>query len=302
MLTLYNLLLNSKNWENYGWRMRVLITGATGFVGRHVVNRLLASGHTITATARNEYFARAQPWFEHVEFIAHDLQRAAWHWEKSALPDVLIHLSWPGLPNYRDFFHIGKNLPADLHFLEAAVNAGVPHLIVAGTCLEYGMQNGPLEEEMETRPFTAYGFAKDALRKSLEILQQRSPFTLQWLRLFYMYGEGQNANSLLSQLDRALGEGRRSFEMSVGDQLRDYSSVETIARCFDWAATHPDMRGVVNCCSGKPISVLDLVNQHLEQCNGNIDLVRGHYPYPDYEPMAFWGVPRKLRNTGFITD
>lgn len=280
--------------------MKILVTGATGFVGRHVVSRLLASGHSVVAMARDEVRARTLPWFEKVEFVAHDLQHAPWDWQKSALPGALIHLAWPGLPNYRDFFHIGKNLPADLHFLESAVLAGVPHLIVAGTCLEYGMQYGPLREEMETRPSTPYGFAKDALRKSLEILQRRNPFTLQWVRLFYMYGEGQNPNSLLSQLDRALDEGKERFEMSAGDQLRDYLPIETIARCFDWAATHPDMRGVINCCSGKPISVLDLVNQHLAQRNDKIHLVRGHYPYPDYEPMAFWGVPEKLLKTGFV--
>ena len=280
--------------------MRVLVTGATGFVGRHVVRRLLASGHTVVAIGRSEDRACTLPWFKQVEFVAHDLQNAALDWQESSIPEVLIHLAWPGLPNYRDFFHISKNLPSDLHFLETAIQAGVPHLIVAGTCLEYGMQYGPLSEEMETHPFTAYGFAKDALRKSLEILRGRYPFTLQWIRLFYMHGEGQNPNSLLSQLDRALDEGRESFEMSAGDQLRDYLPIETIARCFDWAIKHPDMSGVINCCSGKPVSVLDLVRQHLALRNAKIRLVRGYYPYPDYEPMAFWGVPEKLRKSGFI--
>ena len=282
--------------------MKVLVTGATGFVGRHVISRLLTSGHSVVAMARSVDRARTLPWFEHVEFVAHDLHNVALDWQRSAIPDVLIHLAWPGLPNYRDFFHISKNLPSDLHFLEAAVQAGVPRLIVAGTCLEYGMQYGPLGEEMETHPFTPYGFAKDALRKSLEILQRRNSFTLQWVRLFYMYGEGQNPNSLLSQLDRALDEGRERFEMSAGDQLRDYLPIETIARCFDWATNHPDMSGVINCCSGKPISVLDLVLQQLARRNRKIQLVRGHYPYPDYEPMAFWGVSEKLRKTGFNID
>ena len=240
------------------------------------------------------------PWFERVDFISHDIQNTAWNWEQAEIPDVLIHLAWPGLPNYRDFFHIGDNLPSDLRFLEAAVQAGVPHLIVAGTCLEYGMQYGPLSEEINTHPFTPYGFAKDTLRKSLEILQRCNPFTLQWVRLFYMYGEGQNPNSLLSQLDQALDEGLERFKMSPGDQLRDYLPIETIARCFDWAATHPDMNGVINCCSGKPISVLDLVRQHLARRKRKIQIVRGYYPYPDYEPIAFWGLPQKLRKSGFI--
>jgi dTDP-6-deoxy-L-talose 4-dehydrogenase (NAD+) len=281
-------------------RMRVLITGATGFIGRHVVNRLLASGHSVVAIARNEDRARTLPWFEHVNFVEFDLHNETFNWRKSALPDVLIHLAWPGLPNYRDFFHIGINLPSDLRLLESAVHAGVPHVIVAGTCLEYGLQFGPLDEERETRPFTPYGFAKDTLRKSLEILQRHKPFTMQWIRLFYMYGDGQSPNSLLSQLDRALDQGLNSFQMTSGDQLRDYLPIETVARCFDWAVSHPDMIGVINCCSGKPISVLDLINQHLIRRDKKIELVRGCYPYPDYEPMAFWGNPKKLLKTGFV--
>jgi nucleoside-diphosphate-sugar epimerase len=167
---------------------------------------------------------------------------------------LLIHLAWPGLPNYRNFFHIGKNLPANLAFMEAAVAAGVPQLVVAGTCLENGMQCGPLTENTETRPHTPYGFAKDTLRRCLQSLQPERPFTLQWMRLFYMHGRGQNPNSLLAHLDRAIDHGDSVFNMSAGDQLRDHLAIEDVA--------------------------------------DNFALV--HYPYPDYEPMAFRGIPEKL--------
>jgi dTDP-6-deoxy-L-talose 4-dehydrogenase (NAD+) len=205
-----------------------------------------------------------------------------------------VHLAWPGLPNYKDFFHIGKNLPADLAFLQAAVKAGVSHLVVAGTCLEYGMQYGPLSEETETSPTTPYGFAKDSLRKALQLLQQEQPFTLQWMRLFYMYGEGQNSKSLLAQLDQAIEQGEPVFNMSRGDQLRDYLPIQRVATNFVLAVEHPEITGVINCCSGQPVSVLDLVQQRCLEKNSGIKLNRGFYPYPDYEPLAFWGVPGKL--------
>ena len=210
--------------------MKVLVTGATGFVGRHVVSALLAKGHSVIAVARDADKARSLPWFAQVEFISCDLHRDF----RRALflrpqPAALIHLAWPGLPNYRDFFHVGRNLPGDLAFLEAAVDAGVLQIMVAGTCLEYGLQHGPLTEQADTAPITAYGFAKDALRKSLQFLQERKPFTLQWMRLFYMYGEGQNPNSLLAQLDRAIDEDAPFFNMSAGDQLRDYLPIHKAA-------------------------------------------------------------------------
>jgi len=156
------------------------------------------------------------------------------------------------------------------------------------------MQYGPLSEEMETRPTTPYGFAKDALRKALQLLQKESPFALQWMRLFYMYGEGQNRNSLLAQLDCAIDERQPVFNMSAGDQLRDYLPIQEVAEKFVLALESPQMDGIVNCCSGKPISVLDLVKQRCDAKASNIKLNRGYYPYPDYEPLAFWGVPSKL--------
>lgn len=282
--------------------MRVMVTGATGFVGRHVVNALLAHGHSIVAIARDLKRAQEMPWFDRVEFIQCDLHESFQRLlHPECLPDAIVHLSWPGLPNYRDFFHISKNLPADLAFLEAAVKSGVPHILVAGTCLEYGMQYGPLTEEMETTPTTSYGFAKDALRKALQLMQRERPFTLQWMRLFYMHGEGQNKNSLLAQLDRAIDERRAVFNMSVGDQLRDYLPIQTVAQNFSIALDNPHCQGVINCCSGAPVSVFNLVQQQCAEKASDIRLNRGHHPYPDYEPMAFWGVPAKLKTiTGLV--
>lgn len=275
--------------------MRVMVTGATGFVGRHVVSELLARRHFVVTVARDTELAREMPWFDSVEFIQCDLhENFQLLLQREKLPDAIVHLAWPGLPNYRDFFHISKNLAADLAFLEAAVNAGVSHLMVAGTCLEYGMQHGPLTEEMETVPSTAYGFAKDTLCKALQLLQRESPFTFQWMRLFYMYGDGQNKNSLLAQLDRAIEQGDSVFNMSAGDQLRDYLPIHEVAERFALVLENPETNGVINCCSGRPISVIDLV---LQRCNAQaspIKLNRGHYSYPAYEPLAFWGVPSKL--------
>ena len=275
--------------------MKVMVTGATGFVGRHVVNELLRQGHTVVAIARDISRAHKMSWFDRVEFVQCDLQHSFEKlFEPVFLPDAIIHLAWPGLPNYRDFFHIDKNLPADLAFLAAAVSVGVPQILVAGTCLEYGMQYGPLDEEMPTDPMTPYGFAKDTLRKALQLLQKEKPFIFQWIRLFYMFGEGQNENSLLAQLDRAIDEGQAEFKMSMGNQLRDYLPIEEVAKKFVHVLENHKIEGVINCCSGKPISVLDLVRHRCQEKLSKIKLNRGHYPYPDYEPMAFWGKSKKL--------
>ena len=272
--------------------MNVLVTGATGFVGRHVVAALLANGHAVTAVARDPAKARSMPWNGRVKFVECDVHRDfARVLSMAPAADVMVHLAWPGLPNYRDLFHVEVNLPADLKLLQQAVAAGVRRLVVAGTCLEYGLQTGALTTAMETRPTTPYGLAKDTLRKALEMWRATTPFSLQWVRLFYMYGEGQNPGSLLAQLDTAIAQGDAEFRMSKGDQLRDYLPIESVAACFVRAVETPAVQGVINCSSGEPVSVLDLVERRRAKRGSAIRLVRGHYPYPDYEPLAFWGVP-----------
>ena len=101
-------------------------------------------------------------------------------------PDVLIHLAWGGLPNYRSLHHFEHELPIQYRFLSDLVRSGLSGLVVAGTCFEYGMQSGQLSEDMGSCPDNPYGFAKDALRRQLEYLHEVNSFALTWARLFYI--------------------------------------------------------------------------------------------------------------------
>ncbi|WP_392886411.1 NAD-dependent epimerase/dehydratase family protein [Pseudomonas migulae] len=276
--------------------MKVLVTGATGFVGRHLVQALLARGCEVRAVARNAETAANLPWINAVEFVAADIHAA--DLDVSALTagiDALLHLAWPGLPNYQALFHFEHNLMADYRFIKGAVEAGVAQVLVTGTCFEYGMQSGPLSEQTAPQPGNPYGLAKNTLRLFLENLQRLQPFTLQWARLFYLHGEGQNPNSLLAALDRAIDAGEDSFNMSAGEQLRDYLAIETAAGYLAAIVQHREFDGVINCASGQPVSVRALVEQRVRERGASIRLNLGHYPYPTHEPMAFWGVADRLQ-------
>ena len=103
---------------------------------------------------------------------------------------MLIHLAWPGLPNYKALFHISRNLFPQFEFIRNLTANGLKDVLVTGTCFEYGMQSGPLREDMPALPGNPYALAKDSLRRFIEALQLETPFNFKWVRLFYMWGPG----------------------------------------------------------------------------------------------------------------
>lgn len=275
--------------------MKILVTGATGFIGQHVVSTLLAKGQKVIATSSNEEKARTFDWYSEVDYVEFDYHKESLdYYNYFGKPDALIHLAWNGLPNYNEPFHIEENLPVNCRFLKNFVKNNIEKLVVSGTCYEYGMQDGCLPESSCTQPVTQYGLAKDTLRKYTEYILKDSTTSFNWVRLFFLYGKGQNPRSLLPQLEKAIADGDEIFNMSMGEQLRDYLPVEKAAQHICKIVMQKDVQGIVNCCSGKPISVRRLVENYISAHDSNISLNLGYYPYPDYEPMAFWGDNTKL--------
>ena len=274
--------------------VKIAVTGASGFVGRHVL-QALARAEDVEVIAASRRPA-GDDWLpEGIRHVVLDLAAPSPDdFSKLGLPDVVVHLAWHGLPNYQARHHFESELHVQYRFLRGLVDAGLPSLLCAGTCFEYGMQSGELHESLPTNPGNPYGFAKDALRRELEFLRGSSHFQLTWARLFYMHGEGQAPSSLYSQFVAAGARGDKVFRMSGGEQLRDYLHVSQVAQALATLACKPTDAGIVNVCAGHPTSVRSLVEGWLATHSWPMTLALGHYPYPAYEPMEFWGSNVKL--------
>jgi nucleoside-diphosphate-sugar epimerase len=270
--------------------MRIAITGATGFIGRHVLKRLSAEQVDIVCVGR-------QPTTRgnvgtYVTLSLEDATEKVF--EQLGQPDVLMHLAWGGLPNYRSLHHFDRELPLQYRFVRLMVEGGLRHVLGVGTCFEYGMQSGPLHESTATSPANPYGFAKDVFRQQLEYLADRHGARATWARLFYVWGPGQGAGSLFPLMQAAAARGDECFNMSQGEQLRDFLPVTEVADALVRLALHPSSQGIVNVCSGRPISVRRLAEQWVEIFGWKLRLNLDRLPYPDYEPLAFWGDANKL--------
>jgi nucleoside-diphosphate-sugar epimerase len=275
--------------------MKILVTGATGFVGKYVINELLKYDHEVIGVTRKPGSNIVSDKLSYAFLDIDNIDSSVNYFSNFDNPDLLIHLAWQGLPNYKSLFHFENNLMTHYTFLKNMVSNGLKNLVVTGTCFEYGMREGCLSEDMASDPQNPYALAKDVLRKFLFELQKKHEFDCKWIRLFYMYGQGQNPNALLSQLQNALEKREKEFNMSGGEQERDYLPIEKVAEYIIAISLQNEVSGIINCCSGKAVKVKQLVENYLKNHNQEIKLNLGYYPYTDYEAMSFWGDDTKLK-------
>jgi nucleoside-diphosphate-sugar epimerase len=272
--------------EDRGDAMRVVTTGATGFIGRHVTAALLAQGNPVTALVRDVERARRLQLAQGADFIEFDLAQAQ-------LPlaardaSALIHCAWGDVRDHGSIRHVEEHAANSYRFIKSAIASGVAKVIVTGTSWEYGEVYGPVCASTTPRPKTLYGIGKHLLHQMLRGLQQHMKFDLVWARLFYMYGDGDDPRSLIALFDRALDSAERVFNMSLGEQLHDFLPVDDGAKRLAWLLDAPD--GVYNVCSGQPISLRRLLEQRMREKNRTIELNLGYYPYRKQDSMALWG-------------
>ena len=273
----------AKAEEQFAGMRTIHLLGSEGFIGRSIQRE----ADTVDLHCWSHRHSAPDHHFDL-------LNPATWQALLNQQPHHVILLSWPGLPNYQELFHIARNLPACIELLEQLITAGLQRITIAGSCYEYGLQNGPLREDQPTDPVNCYAIGKDALRRAIATRCEQKGVHWSWGRIFYPYGQGQNQNSLLPSVQRALEAGEPSFSMSSGRQIRDFVPVNDIAIMLITLATHPDAHGIYNCASGVPISLREIVENSIKSFPSQMTLKLGAYQDRSDEPVAFWADTRKI--------
>ncbi len=270
---------------------RVLLTGATGFIGRHAVAPLLAKGYEVHAVSLNNA-GEAQGVQWHKANLLDGMAAAKLMAEIT--PTHLLHLAWyaePGkfwrsLENYRW-------LEAGIALLRNFRKAGGGRVVMAGTCAEYDWDYGYCSESVTPcRPGTPYGACKHALQQVLHSYSRDSGLSSAWGRIFFLYGPSEHPARLVSSVITSLLRGEEA-RCTHGNQVRDFMHVEDVASAFV-ALLDSDVQGPVNIASGRPVTLREVVLAAADRLGAREQVKFGAIPAPENEPPLVAADVRRL--------
>jgi dTDP-6-deoxy-L-talose 4-dehydrogenase (NAD+) len=267
----------------------VLVTGAAGYIGRHVVKALLDLGAKVVAVdIRTENIdPRADRKNIDIFSGAPDL------YNELGEPDACLHLAWQDGFAHNADSHI-MLLPAHFTFLKNLLNAGLKQLAVMGSMHEVGYYEGEIREDTPTNPRSMYGIAKNALRDIMTLETAKHGAALQWIRGFYIYGDDRSNHSVFTKIIEAESKKQKTFPFNSGINQYDFIPVEELARQLALTVMQTEVTGIINCCSGKPVALKDKVEEFLRKNQYEITLDYGKFPDRAYDSPAIWGSTDKI--------
>lgn len=274
----------------------VLLTGATGFVGRQVLRALAERGFRVRAVVRDGKQSQLST-LKNIETVVTtpDLFAENTDWWKEVCTgiDTVIHVAWYAEPG--KYLQSAKNLDCltgTLHLAKGAAQAGVRRFIGIGTCSEYDLTESMLSVDTPLRPLTPYAGSKAAAFMALSQWLPHQNVEFAWCRLFYLYGEGEDARRLVPYLRAKLATGEPA-ELTSGNQIRDFLDVRDAGRMIAEIALSNE-NGPVNICSGIPITVRQFAEQIADEY-GRRDLLKfGIRPNNLFDPLCVVGVKCKI--------
>ena len=265
----------------------VVVTGAGGYVGRHVVRAVAELGYRPVAIARQVREGELDPGAHVVE--ANVLDPGFDLGALVPLGDIaaVVHLAWQDGFVHNAPSHMA-NLSAHYGFLTGLADAGVRRIAALGTMHEVGYWEGAISADTPTNPLTLYGVAKDALRRAtLLSIGDRAEYV--WLRAYYILGDDRRNRSIFAKLLEAADRGDTTFPFTTGKTLYDFIDVAELGRQIAVAATTAGVTGVLNVCTGEPESLASRVERFIVEHDLGLELRYGAFPDRPYDSPGIWG-------------
>lgn len=268
--------------------MRVLVTGANGYLGQGIVKSILDCGNEVVAAD-----FKVDNIDDRADKRECDLFSIEKPFEEFNEPDVLLHLAWrDGFVHYSDA-HI-DDLHKHYSFLKKISESEIKKISVMGSMHEIGFFEGSIKEDTPCNPITPYGIAKNSLRQLTEILCEQKRKKYQWLRGFYIVGNSQYGSSIFSKIAMAETEGKTLFPFTMGQNQYDFIDYDDFCNQVAYAIGQDKILGVINICSGHPEKLADRVERFIKENKYKIKLEYGAFPDRPYDSKAVWGDGRKI--------
>lgn len=270
--------------------MKIVVTGANGYLGTGVVHKLCEHNHDVIAVCHSSTDCIDKK----AHIVKCDIFELSEPYEELGQPDILLHMAW------RDGFvhnapsHL-EDLPKHFKFLKAMAESGVKQIAVIGSMHEVGFFEGSIKEDTPTNPESLYGISKNALRNLTKLLCKQNNIIYQWLRGFYIVGNTEHGCSIFSKITQSEKEGKKLFPFTTGQNQWDFLDYDVFAEQVAAVVEQSSVNGIINICHGRPEKLADRVERFIKENNYKIKLDYGKFPDRPYDSKAVWGDDSKIR-------
>lgn len=270
--------------------MKILVTGAGGYIAYGVIKQLLADGNTVIATD-----VKSEIDIPDIIYFCQDIFNLDNPYEFFTRPDALLHLAWRDGFKHNSDAHI-NDLSKHFSFLEKMAEGGLKQVCILGSVHEIGFYEGCVDENTPSNPQSLYGISKAALREAARLIALKHEQCFQWIRGYYIVGNVTRGCSVFSKIASAERAGEKTFPFTMGKNQFDFIDYDMFCEQVASVVEQQEICGIINCCSGYPERIGERVERFIQEQHYDIKLDYGKFPDRPYDSKAIWGNNNKINS------